>query len=788
MLTDSTVRRGTRDRLTGPWPFLMALVWTAAGCLTPPTVVVDDLLEPLARPALWIPTDGDLAAAKLARASLIAHSIPAPKQDESPRVAESVEKALARLIAVELPKDETNLAPLAIDLRNATLDDPIAYRAGTRKLRSRRGLDPRIVGRLDRTIDDDPIRLAKRRQFDGWHRLWARSFNAVSQPLGSTIITGFVLAPYQLANSLIHYFADFSNTEPLSMTDRQALVLRQDFLRRHPSTELTEELERKIAKSTIRLEKTLALRRVRAAETALESDEAALALHQAEFARKTLAPHPEENRRLRKRVAKVEAEAAERVAKLSQLRLRSLESVPGPTRSRDAARALARTLLTQPSSSPELDQRLADYRSLIDERGSGLTEYVLALRQHESGFDTIVRDRLADLGAVGPTKDRMARHAQALVDDSWQNPYGAFQRLEGRANREELAWRLAGEWVRRTRYPNLPTPIAYLIDTPTIVVTIVLAPLRALTSPWTGSPDFRRAPALAGYRYLRRFPNGAEQREVVEWLYDYESDEKRWGRALRLADLMPNFDPNERLELVEKTTERSLEQVDRLDRRDNRTSILKGLAREFPDSEGGRAAGLRARAEAEDASAQHIRITKSFLLENPDVAGPNGLGLNPKLLNDDGADGELHPDGVQLRGGRILEILLIAEGADDEDPPESRPQRISKQRLSQIASALDEAVQLNGLIDVGARQSADAGRDVYLERANLGLTENVDHRPTAESTHVYQSLRERYGLVRGRDSILPFDLVVRGSLGEFTLGAFPRWRPPRETPDAFLYR
>ncbi len=112
----------------------------------------------------------------------------------------------------------------------------------------------------------------------------------------------------------------------------------------------------------------------------------------------------------------------------------------------------------------------------------------------------------------------------------------------------------------------------------------------------------------------------------------------------------------------------------------------------------------------------------------------------------------------------------------------------SRKRLMQIAAALDEAVQRNGLIDVGARFAPDPSRDVYLERAGLGVTEDVDLRPTAESSFVYQSLRERYGLVRGRDSILPFDLVLRGSLGDFTLGAFPRWRPPRQTPDAFLYR
>ena len=318
--------------------------------------------------------------------------------------------------------------------------------------------------------------------------------------------------------------------------------------------------------------------------------------------------------------------------------------------------------------------------------------------------------------------------------------------------------------------------------------TIVLAPIRALISPFTGFPDFQRATALAGYRYLLRYPEGAHQRELVEWLYDYERGEDRYGRALRLADLMPEFPAKQRRELVEKAAAEQVEQLERIDRRDQRASVLRGIATEFPDSEGGRDAGKLAREEFEQASPQHIRITRGFLLENPTVAGDTGLGLNPQLLNGDVSDGELHKDGVVLRGGRVLEVLLTAEGRDEDTPPESRLRRISKQRLIRLTAALDEAVRRNSLIDEGARFAADANREVYLEQARLGLTDDADLRPTAESSFVYQSVRERYGAVRGRDSILPFDLVFRGSLGDFSLGAFPRWRPPEETPDAFLYR
>ena len=789
MQTDSIVRQRTDRRVSMRLVCLAYLISVCGGChLAAPSVLVEDLLEPIATPARWLPNASDLASARLARAALIAKSTPELAASTTVAGAPAVEEALGDLIWVERAEEHKDLLPIAIDLRNATFDNPIAYRTASRKLRSRGGLDPRLKSRLNRTIDDDPIRLAERRVFDRWHRLWARTFNTLSEPLGNSVITGFVMAPYQLVNSIVHYFADFSNDEPLSLTDRQALTLRLDFLRAHPDTELTDELERKVEKSTILLEKTLGLRRVRAAEGAFEVGNPPLALYQANVAIRALSDHPKKNTRLRKRAYRIASKAEKSVVQQRFYRARSLEARRTSDSHYEAEHALAAALIRLPEGGTEIETQLADYRSVAGDEGHGRIEYILGLRQHESGFDSEAVERLTRLSTVPPEADTMARYAKAIVDDDWQNPYGAFERLKRKAGREELAWRIAGEWVKRTRYPNLPRPIAYLVDSPTIALTIVLAPLRAMISPWTGAPDFRRAPSLAGYRYLVRHPAGAEQQIVVNWLYNYEGDMERWGRTLRLADLMSEFDPEIRTELVEKTAVERMGQLDRLERRDNRGAVLKGVAREFPDSKGGHAAGLQARIEYEDASPQHIGITKSFLLENPIVAGPHGIGLNLDLLNDDDADGELHPDGVLLRGGRVLEIRLIADGADKKAPPESRQRRISKERLSQIAATLDDAVRLNSLIDVDARHAHDPRRDVYLERAGLGITEDVDQRPAAESDFVYQSLRERYGLVRGRDSVLPFDLVFRGSLGDFTLGAFPRWRAPRQTPDAFLYR
>jgi hypothetical protein len=765
---------------------VLAALASSLGCLGGSGVVVEDLLVPIAPPVPWLPGEADLAVAELVQAALAAQPQPPTGRTRDPMATPRIQAALATLTQRAVESDSARLVPLAHDVRNSTLDDPIAYRKASEQLRSDYEIDARLESRLDRIIADDPLRLARRRQLDGWERLWARTFNAVSEPLGSSLITGFVIAPFTVANSIIHYFAAFSNMEPLSGTGRQALVHRKDFLARHPDTEVTGALEKKIASDELLLEKTLALRRTRLAERSFDDGRPRLANVHADAATQILSAHPSANSRLRKRAKSAKQEAAARVEEIDRLRADSLGATPSPRKLVDLETRLTAKILAGPLDLVSLEPAFRDFT----EAGGGedQVEFVRSIAQHENGYEAESREQVERVARRRVGNSKMARHARSLADDEWQNPYPAFVRLRSKAVRDELAWRLAGEWVRRPRYPNLPTPIAYLIDTPTIAITIVLAPLRALLSPFQKGPDFDRAPALAGYRYLLRFPGGVDQGEVLEWLYEYETDHDRYARALRLADLMPEFDAEERLELVEQAAESQRVIVDRLDRRDTRASVLKGVAREYPDSDQGREAGMQARKEALDASAQHIRLTKGFLLENPDVAGREGIGLEPRLLNDDDADGELHPEGVVLRGERTLEIRLIAEGADDDDPPESRFRKIGKQRLAQIASSLDAAVHRNSLADLEARQLPDANRDAYLERAALELTEDEDQRAAAESSFVYQSLRERYGLVRGRESILPFDLVFRGSLGDFTLGAFPRWRAPRETPDSFLYR
>jgi hypothetical protein len=258
--------------------------------------------------------------------------------------------------------------------------------------------------------------------------------------------------------------------------------------------------------------------------------------------------------------------------------------------------------------------------------------------------------------------------------------------------------------------------------------------------------------------------------------------------ALRVAEGGAEFDLPHLAELREKAAEQALEGASREKNRAMRNGLYRRIATDFSGTEAARIAGERARAEVLAATPHHIRISRGFLLENPRVAGPEGVGLRPELLDDDAANGEIHPDGIALLGGRDLEVSYLASSGDEDDPPQRMRETISDERLARLVSQLEETSYRNTLLDDLDEVAPDAKRDAFFERARLGLADEEDARPLAQSTYAYRGVRERYGMVRSRESILPFDLVLQGSFHEMSLGAFPRIRKPPETPDAILYK
>jgi hypothetical protein len=312
--------------------------------------------------------------------------------------------------------------------------------------------------------------------------------------------------------------------------------------------------------------------------------------------------------------------------------------------------------------------------------------------------------------------------------------------------------------------------------------------VRLIQLPWVKALPAAKQAAHYGRLYLGRHPDGEHTEEVSRWLERFEKKRGNQLGAYRIAEGRPGVTVQELDAYREKAAEQALAAARRADRRDLRLSTLRSVAQEFADTEAGHRAGLQIRDELSGASPHTIRISRGFLLENPEVAGPAGVGLRPELLDDDAANGELHPQGMTLLGGGKVGFHYLGPSGDDDDPPLTAYESVDEERLARIVSALEEASFENSLLDVDDFIIPDAQRDVFFERARLGLATDSDMRSTATAEYAYRGMRERYGIVRARKSVLPFDLVFKGSLNTMSFGAFPRIREPRETPDAILYK
>ena len=749
----------------------LVLVFAAtalAACTTPAGVPHGGAITPLQGRASYLPDDTDRAARDLAVAAL--------GTDPSKARAQLAAFEATERLHVAADQPSSGLSAYAQHLVDSTHDDAIIYRRTTAELLERDDVDPALRKQLEMEIADDPLVLADKRLGEGRRTRIARDVNALSEAVGRSILS-FVFLPIRVSQALVNIAVAEHLDDPISVQQRQALAHWKQYVEIHPETPEARELIERIDSLQQRWFDTKLRRSVRAAEQALDHGQDSLALVLADRALR-YAPGNARATQLRDQA---QAGLAVQQAQLSH----ALEASPGPLP--DANDPHARDLMIAMFDGGDVPAATENLVAVAPEGPlADGARFAHANAVGEAGDESAMWYELAALAGDDAVSHPMARHANALVVSASENPYQAFQAAEGQDTRKAASFVAFGPLQNGARDRDLPRSVEWLLEAPTLMPVLGGIPWRLLQT--AVAPPEEKAPAVAANRYLKRYPNGEHATEMREWLVDHESGEGRWVRAYAVASESRDADPAQLADLAEKAAKQSIDMAARQDRRDVRLTILQSTAERFPDTTSGQNANDLVRKEINEATEQKIRISRGFLLENPNVAGGTGLGLRPELLDDDKRNGELHPQGVTLLGGRQLEIALVAASGDKDDEPRKLRQTVSAERLSRVVSLLEEGSARNALLDPLAEQGLDAQRDLFFERARLGVADTPDTRPTAESTYAFVGVSEKYNMVRSRESILPVEIVISGSLPDFGLGAFPRIRAPKETPDAVLYK
>jgi len=726
---------------------------------------VGSAFEPLAARAPLVPDEADHAAHDLMAATL---SDDHARADRAISTLESLDAD--RRSSGERP---TGLVPYAYDLRDATLPSAESYKQATEKLLERNDLEPALRTRLEDTVNDDPLEQADARMREAHLIAYGSVFNALAEPASKVVTTGF-RAAIGVARALIGLAVAWHNSEELTLQERQALVQWRRYLAENPDAPDAAQLRERTRDAEAAWNRTQRDRALRAARSALKNDHPELALVAAGRALRFVPEDPEATALARLAGERVEATRANQ--------LRSYEA-PATLEPLDPdGAALARALLAPHGDVTGAAQRL------LARGGDGPyadeSQYALAIAAGEHGDDDAMWRGMGTLAGQDPLRSNMTRHAAATTDDPEQNPYDAFSHARARDRAQQASWIFFGPLAAGPPERDLPRPLEWLIQLPSFFEVLTSLPNRLIQYPWLSPWPFGREPAAYARSYLAHRPKGVHAQEVRDWLQGYEESRGNWVGALEVAEQGGTGDL---ATIREQAAAQALEGAKKERNRDFRNALLRRIAREFRDTDAGRQAGALARKEAEEATPQRIRLSRGFLKENPQVWGPDGLGLRPELVDGDPRNGELHPNGVILAGGRVLELCYLNEKGDESAPPRIVRQEVSAERMARLVAMLEETTRQNELSDPENSVKPDAARDVFFERARLGLLDDPDSRAGASSAYAFLSMRERYGLVRGRESILPVELVIQGSFPDLGLGAFPRIRMPKPAPDAILY-
>jgi hypothetical protein len=168
----------------------------------------------------------------------------------------------------------------------------------------------------------------------------------------------------------------------------------------------------------------------------------------------------------------------------------------------------------------------------------------------------------------------------------------------------------------------------------------------------TNNPVSAQPVIDAGVSYVRNHPNSSNSAEVYKVLADSYEQRGMFDRAIAYHELAGS--PRERVAAVkEKAAKGLLSAAAKAKDRGTREYYLTRLVDQFADSPTAGEATKKLAEMAKDEN-QGLRMSKQFLMENPEIYGPNGLGLKASLFDGNTRNMEIANRGVNLVSDREL--------------------------------------------------------------------------------------------------------------------------------------
>ncbi|MBI3301917.1 MAG: hypothetical protein HYZ72_07555 [Deltaproteobacteria bacterium] len=241
-----------------------------------------------------------------------------------------------------------------------------------------------------------------------------------------------------------------------------------------------------------------------------------------------------------------------------------------------------------------------------------------------------------------------------------RDPLAGVKQAEWEHDKQTLQYLLPGSGFVKDNFIVAGTQVATegLAGAATFGALTMLQTVAKLFRLLAGNPVSQQGVIAEAEKYIHDTPPAERSPEVYEVLAKAYEKEGQFDKAISYWKLAGK---EERVPgLQERAGEALLQMANQSTHQAQKETYLRTLLQHYPNTKAARKAAPQLR-ELNLPENRGLRLSKTFLKENPDLAGPQGLGLKRELLDGDPDNVELADEGITLLPNGEIALRLQSD-------------------------------------------------------------------------------------------------------------------------------
>ncbi len=593
---------------------------------------------------------------------------------------------------------ETGLSGEALDIFNNTLQDRKRYLEAQKKALGS-ATSPQEKQLIEWRLRSDDLtqgdELLRKSAANRWGGILNRMLSSVD--LVSIISGSYIGAAVE---STMSQLVAFGSTE-MPAEERKALALYQEHLKRYPDDPQNAEIQKKVEALEKQRKRALVQKQFELAQEATSKGDLNKAAFHYEIA------------------ASIDPASREASAGLDQLKKRLQQKEDGAKKGLAVAGSTPAEAASMPGDADLVEllyaltlkdqDQIGNRARILQEkyRGKALADAAKdasAVALEMQGQHEVAKKLLEQIASSSGDPAEKSR-AQALLQSPEYNLLASFQEARSQRRLETVKFVLLGEDLLKKNllYSAAPIIAAGPAGGASVAAANILMIGTNLFEVLTNNPISNQDVLDKGVAYVRSHPQSASATEVYKVLAQAYEDVGRYDQAIAYYQMAGIEDEKRFSDLKDKAAKALVQVAEKSPDRETKESYLKLVLEDFPESSSANDATqkLASLAKVEN---QGIRMSKKFLMENPDLYGSQGLRLKPALFDGNPSNMELADKGVNiLRDGEILLHFQTPWGVRSQSYP------LDKETMDRFQMALRKKNYEVALGDASSRDKGSPG-------------------------------------------------------------------------------